>query len=74
MHEYSCTIYPLFLWYAYSAQLATENVFPLIDFKQSVRIGYLDLADNGEKTREGLRRNVAKREEMRLRRNPKMID
>ena len=33
MHEYSCTIYPLFLWYAYSAQLATENVFPLIDFK-----------------------------------------
>ena len=22
MHEYSCTIYPLFLWYAYSAQLA----------------------------------------------------
>ena len=50
MHEYSCTIYPLFLWYAYSAQLATENVFPLIDFKQSVRIGYLDIEDNGSKT------------------------
>ena len=29
MHEYSCTIYPLFLWYAYSAQLSSENVFPL---------------------------------------------
>ena len=38
MHEYSCTIYPLFLWYAFSAQLASENVFPLVDFKQSVRI------------------------------------
>ena len=74
MHEYSCTIYPLFLWYAYSAQLATENVFPLIDFKQSVRIGYLDLADNGEKTLEWLRRNVAKREEMLRKRNPKMIE
>ena len=74
MREYSCTIYPLFVWYAYSAQLATENVFPLIDFKQSVRIGYLDLADNGEKTLEWLRRNVAKREEMLRKRNPKMIE
>ena len=74
MHEYSCTIYPLFLWYAYSAQLSSENVFPLIDFKSAVRIGYLDLADNGEKTLEWLRRNVAKREEMLRRRNPKMIE
>ena len=74
MHEYSCTIYPLFLWYAYSAQLSSENVFPLIDFKSAVRIGYLDLADNGEKTLEWLRRNVAKREEMLRKRNPKMIE
>ena len=41
-------------WYAYSAQLSSENVFPLIDFKSAVRIGYLDLADNGEKTLEWL--------------------
>ena len=74
MHEYSCTIYPLFLWYAYSAQLATENVFPLIDFKSAVRIGYLDLENNGEKTLAWLQKNVAKREEMLRRRNPKMID
>ena len=74
MHEYSCTIYPLFLWYAYSAQLATENVFPLIDFKSAVRIGYLDLENNGEKTLAWLQKNVAKREEMLRRRNPKMIE
>ena len=74
MREYSCTIYPLFLWYAYSAQLATENVFPLIDFKQSVRIGYLDIENNGEKTLEWLRRNVTKREELLRRRNPRMIE
>ena len=70
MHEYSCTIYPLFLWYAYSAQLATENVFPLIDFKQSVRIGYLDIEDNGSKTIEWLRRNVSKRENLLRRAQP----
>ena len=67
-----CT--PLFLWYAYSAQLATENVFPLIDFKQSVRIGYLDIEDNGSKTIEWLRRNVSKRENLLRQRNPRMIE
>ena len=39
-----------------------------------MRIGYLDLADYGEKTLEWLRRNVAKREEMLRKRNPKMIE
>ena len=60
MHEYSCTIYPLFLWYAFSAQRSTENVFTLADFRQSVRIGYLDLEENGDRTIAWLRRNVEK--------------
>lgn len=72
MHEYSCTIYPLFLWYAFSAQLATENVFPLVDFKASVRLGYLDLAENGAGTLAWLRRNVEKRERLLAQRNPRM--
>ena len=32
MHEYSCAIYPAFLWYAYSARLSSEGVFTLADF------------------------------------------
>lgn len=74
MHAYSCTIYPLFVWYAFSAQLASENVFPLIDFKSSVRLGYLDLAENGAKTLEWLSRNVSKREHYLRQRNPKMVE
>lgn len=74
MHDYSCTIYPLFVWYAFSAQLATENVFPLIDFKASVRIGYLDLEQNGARTIEWLQRNVEKREKLLQQRNPRMIE
>ena len=74
MHEYSCTIYPLFLWYAFSAQLASENVFPLVDFKQSVRIGYLDLEENGARTLARLRRNVEKRERLLQQRNARMIE
>lgn len=73
MQEYSCSIFPLFVWYAFSAQLASENVFPLIDFKQSVRLGYLDLEENGQRTLDWLRRNVAKRERLLEGRNPKMI-
>lgn len=74
MHDYSCTIYPLFIWYAFSAQLASENVFPLIDFKASVRIGYLDLEQNGARTIEWLQRNVEKREKLLCQRNPRMIE
>ena len=74
MRDYSCTIYPLFIWYAFSAQLATENVFPLIDFKASVRIGYLDLEQNGARTIEWLQRNVEKREKLLCQRNPRMIE
>ncbi len=75
MADYSRTIYRLFLWYAYSAKLSDEHVFTLVDFKSAVRIGYLDLENNGEKTLAWLQKNVAKREEM-LRRQAtrKMID
>ena len=74
MHDYSCTIYPLFIWYAFSAQLASENVFPLVDFKASVRLGYLDLEQNGARTIEWLQRNVEKREKLLQQRNPRMIE
>jgi hypothetical protein len=74
MHDYSCSIYPLFVWYAFSAQLSSESVFPLIDFKSSVRIGYLDLADNGANTLAWLQRNVEKRERLLAQRNPRMVE
>lgn len=74
MHEYSCTIYPLFLWYAFSAQLSTENVFILADFKSSVRIGFLEIDDNGARTLAWLARNVAKREQLLRAHNPQMVE
>ena len=61
MADYSRTIYPLFLWYAYSASRRTENVFPLVDFKAAVRIGYLDIEQNGTNTIAWLQRNVERR-------------
>ncbi|MEG1885920.1 MAG: DUF4435 domain-containing protein [Alistipes sp.] len=63
MCEYSRAIYPLFLWYSHSAQLASEHQFTLLDFKASVRIGYLEVTNNGADTLAWLRRNVAKREQ-----------
>ena len=61
MAEYSRTIYPLFLWYAYSASRKTENVLPLVDFKAAVRIGYLDIEQNGVNTIAWLQRNIERR-------------
>ena len=61
MADYSRTIYPLFLWYAYSASRKTENVLPLVDFKAAVRIGYLDIEQNGAGTIAWLERNISRR-------------
>ena len=56
--EYSCLIYPAFLWYVYSARQETQHVFMLVDFKNTVRLGYLDIRDNGEATLQWVGRNV----------------
>jgi hypothetical protein len=61
LEEYSRIIYPVFLWYAYSARLGNEHLFTLIEFKNSVRLNYLDLDDNGRGTLEWVRRNVQRR-------------
>ena len=61
MADYSRTIYPLFLWYAYSASRKTESVLPLVDFKAAVRIGYLDIEQNGVNTIAWLQRNIERR-------------
>ncbi|MFI3266998.1 MAG: DUF4435 domain-containing protein [Rikenellaceae bacterium] len=60
---YSKIIYPLFLWYAYSAQQQTEHAFSLSDFKNSVRLNYLELENNGVETLEWLARVVHRRVE-----------
>ena len=72
MADYSRTIYPLFLWYVYSASRKTENVLPLVDFKAAVRIGYLDIEQNGVNTIAWLERNVTRRVASLEAENPEM--
>lgn len=61
MAAYSEIIYPLFLWYVYSAKYATENAFTLAEFRAAVRLGYVDIRHNGEGTLAWLQRNVERR-------------
>lgn len=61
MSEYSRTIYPLFLWYAFSARGKSEKAFSLVDFRSSVRLNYLDIRDDGADTLRWLERQVGKR-------------
>ncbi len=72
MADYSRTIYPLFLWYAYSASRKTESVLPLVDFKAAVRLGYLDIEQNGANTIAWLQRNVERRVASLVADNPEM--
>jgi hypothetical protein len=61
MKEYSRIIYPAFAWYTYSACLGDEHVFKLIDFKNTVRLNYLEVRDNGAATLSWLHNNVERR-------------
>mgnify|MGYP002512881264 FL=1 len=72
MADYSRTIYPLFIWYVYSASRHTENVFPLSDFKASVKHNYLDIPNNGQNTIDWLARQVARREQSLKEQYPEM--
>lgn len=60
MARYSRIIYPLFLWYAFSARRKSEKAFSLADFRSSVRLNYLDLNEDGLATLEWLQRQVSK--------------
>lgn len=70
--EYSRTIYPLFVWYAYSAQIDTPHIFTLIDFKSSVKLNYLETDDNGAPTLEWLGRQVERRRANLSRQHPEI--
>ena len=61
MADYSRVIYRVFLWYAYSAHQGSESVFTLVDFKNTVRLGYLEIENNGAETLAWLQRNVERR-------------
>lgn len=56
--EYSRRIHPLFLWYVYSAVRDARHDFVLADFKNAVRLNYLDLRDDGASTLQWVGRNV----------------
>ena len=74
MADYSRLIYPLFIWYAYSAQQESEHIFTLADFRNSVRINYLEFEHNGLRTLAWLRRNVARRNQLLKQQHPEMVE
>ncbi|MFI3259476.1 MAG: DUF4435 domain-containing protein [Rikenellaceae bacterium] len=61
MEGYSRAIYPAFLWYTYSAQLASENIFILTEFRSTVRLGFVEIERSGDATVEWVARNVERR-------------
>ncbi len=58
LEAYSRIIYPVFLWYAYSARLGDEHIFTLIEFKNTVKLNYLEVENGGRGTLQWLSGNV----------------
>lgn len=61
MARYSQIIYPLFVWYTYSAKHSEEHIVTLHDFKASVKLNYLEIENNGESTLQWVERGVGRR-------------
>lgn len=61
MAEYSQTIYPVFVWYAYAARVDRPTIFTLADFRNTVKINFVNVEDNGEDTLVWLGKQVTKR-------------
>lgn len=61
MAEYSKIIYPVFLWYAYSAKLEQVNLYKLDTFRNDVRILYIDLENGGRETLAWVKHKITKR-------------
>lgn len=61
MTRYSRMIYPVFVWYAYAARVDRPTLFTLADFRNTVKINYINIEDNGEATLVWLEKQVEKR-------------
>ncbi len=61
MKAYSQKVYKLFLWYVYSAYSGKANMFPLSDFRNTVRLNFLVMDNNGADTLEWLERNCTRK-------------
>jgi hypothetical protein len=58
LEAYSRIIYPVFLWYAYSARLGDEHLFTLLEFKNTVKLNYLEVENGGADTLQWVAGNV----------------
>ncbi len=59
IENYSRTIYPVFLWYAYSAYNSNEKAFTLSEFRNVVKLHYVDINNHGKATVEWVGRQVS---------------
>lgn len=73
MKQFSEAVYPIFIWYIYSAFLRHENFFPLLDFKNTIKIHYIEIDDNGASTIQWLERQCSRKLRFLKDQNPRWI-
>ncbi|MFI3314372.1 MAG: DUF4435 domain-containing protein [Rikenellaceae bacterium] len=61
IESFSSVIYPLFLWYAYSALSQEKHIFVLADFRNAIRVNFLDTRNEGVSTLNWLKRGVMRK-------------
>lgn len=59
--QYSTIIYPAFLWYFFAAKVDRPHIFTLSDFRNIVKINYLEVQDGGQSTLNYIERSVTRK-------------
>lgn len=59
--SYSKAIYPLFVWYFHAAATDHPHIFTLADFRNTVKLNYLEVEDGGASTVRFVERQVQRR-------------
>lgn len=59
--QYSEIIYPAFVWYFFAAKIDRPHIFTLSEFRNTVKLNYLEIEDGGESTLRYISRSVERK-------------
>lgn len=68
--QYSTLIYPAFVWYFFAAKVDRPHIFTLSEFRNIIKINYLEVDDSGESTLAYIERSVNRKVEALRRKHP----
>lgn len=72
--SYSVIIFPLFVWYYYAAKSNQPQIFTLSDFRNTIKLNYIELEDGAVSTLSFIERQTERRLKVLERKHPVYVE